>query len=29
MEENEPMAREEYNKAKVKYGFGKTFTHKK
>jgi predicted Zn-dependent protease len=29
MEENEPAAREEYNKAKTKYGFGKTFTHKK
>ncbi len=29
MEENEPMAREEYNKAPTKYGFGKTFTHKK
>ena len=29
MEENEPMAREEYNKAKTKYGFGKKFTHKK
>ena len=28
MEENEPMAREEYKKAKIKYGFGKTFTHK-
>ena len=29
MEENEPAAREEYNKAPTKYGFGKTFTHKK
>ena len=29
MEENEPMAREEYNKAPTKYGFGRTFTHKK
>lgn len=29
MEENEPAAREEYNKAKTKYGFGKKFTHKK
>ena len=29
MEENEPMAREEYNKAPTKYGFGKTFTHRK
>ena len=29
MEENEPAAREEYNKAATKYGFGKTFTHKK
>ena len=28
MEENEPMAREEYNQAKTKYGFGKKFTHK-
>ena len=29
MEENEPAAREEYNRAKTKYGFGKKFTHKK
>ena len=29
MEENEPAAREEYNRAPTKYGFGKTFTHKK
>ncbi len=29
MEENEPMAREEYNKAPTKYGFGRTFTRKK
>ena len=29
MEENEPAAREEYNMAPTKYGFGKTFTHKK
>ena len=29
MEENEPMAREEYNQAKTKYGFGKKFTHRK
>ena len=29
MEKNEPAAREEYNKAKTKYGFGKKFTHKK
>ncbi len=29
MEENESVAREEYNQAKTKYGFGKTFTHKK
>ncbi len=29
MQENEPAARAEYNKAKTKYGFGKTFTHKK
>ena len=29
MEAGEPAAREEYNKAKTKYGFGKTFTHKK
>lgn len=29
MEENEPAAREEYNNAPIKYGFGKTFTHKK
>ena len=29
MEENEPAAREEYNKAATTYGFGKTFTHKK
>ena len=29
MEENEPAAREEYNRAATKYGFGKTFTHKK
>lgn len=29
MEENEPAAREEYNKAQTKYGFGKKFTHKK
>ena len=29
MQEGEPAARMEYNKAKTKYGFGKTFTHKK
>ena len=29
MEENEPAARAEYEKAKTKYGFGVTFTHKK
>lgn len=29
MEEGEAAARAEYNKAKTKYGFGKTFTHKK
>ena len=29
MEANEPMAREEYNQAKTKYGFGKKFTHRK
>ena len=29
MEENEPAAREEYEKAKTKYGFGTKFTHKK
>lgn len=29
MEENEPMAREEYNQAKTKYGFGRKFTHRK
>ena len=29
MEENEPAAREEYNRAPTKYGFGKKFTHKK
>ena len=29
MEAGEPAAREEYNKAKTKYGFGRTFTHKK
>jgi len=29
MQEHEAAAREEYNKAKTKYGFGKTFTHKK
>jgi len=28
MEAGEPAAREEYNKAKTKYGFGKKFTHK-
>ena len=29
MEANEPAAREEYEKAKTKYGFGTKFTHKK
>ena len=29
MEENEPAARAEYEKAKTKYGFGTKFTHKK
>ena len=29
MEENQPAARAEYEKAKTKYGFGVTFTHKK
>ena len=29
MEAGEPAAREEYNKAATKYGFGRTFTHKK
>ena len=29
MQEGEAAARAEYNKAKTKYGFGKTFTHKK
>ena len=29
MEQGEPAAREEYNRAPTKYGFGKTFTHKK
>ena len=29
MEENEPAARDEYNRAPTKYGFGKKFTHKK
>lgn len=29
MEAGEPAAREEYDNAKTKYGFGKTFTHKK
>ena len=29
MQAGEPAAREEYNKAKTKYGFGKTFSHKK
>ena len=28
MEENEPAARDEYNRAPTKYGFGKKFTHK-
>ena len=28
MEENEPAAREEYNNAPTKYGFGRKFTHK-